>query len=39
MRDERRCHAAFAHAHAYGEVFYPTEDLLAFIESLRTAAA
>jgi hypothetical protein len=39
MRDERRCHAAFAHARAYGEMFYPSEDLLAFIEDLRTAAA
>lgn len=39
MRDERRCHQAFAHARAYGEMFYPSDDLLAFIEDLRTAAA
>jgi hypothetical protein len=38
MRDERRCHA-FAHARAYDEMFRPTDDLLAFIEGLRTATA
>lgn len=35
MRDEKRCHAAFAHLREVGEWFRAEPDLLTFIDSLR----
>jgi hypothetical protein len=39
VRDERKCHAAFAHLREQGEWFRIEPDLLAFISSLKSTAA
>lgn len=39
MRDEQRCHLAFAHLREHGEWFRPGPDLLSFIEDLRQQQA
>lgn len=35
MRDEQRCHAAFAHLREHHEYFRPGPDLLAFIDGVK----